>query len=132
MLGLGIIAGMVIPWEWANVSVPVLGLLIRTGIKILILPLICGIGYEFLMFAGKHDNIIIRIISAPGLWLQRITTKEPDDQMIEVAIESLKGAMPEEFPEYADKPAEEQKVEEQQTEEQQPEEQPVVTEEKAE
>ena len=122
MLGLGIIAGMVIPWEWANVSVPVLGLLIRTGIKILILPLICGIGYEFLMFAGKHDNIIIRIISAPGLLLQRITTKEPDDQMIEVAIESLKGAMPEEFPEYADKLDEEQ----------QPVEQPEAAEEKAE
>ncbi len=106
MLGLGIIAGMVIPWEWANVTVPALNIMIRVLCKLLVLPIICGVGYEFLMYAGKHDNFLIRAISAPGLWLQRITTKEPDDSMIEVAIESLKGAMPDEFPEYADKPAE--------------------------
>ena len=111
MLGLGIIAGMVIPWEWASVTNPVLNVLIRVLFKLLVLPLICGIGYEFLMFAGKHDNFLIRAISAPGLLLQRITTKEPDDQMIEVAIESLKGAMPEEFPEYADKQPVEQQPE---------------------
>ena len=122
MLGLGIIAGMVIPWEWATITIPFLNVLIRVLFKLLVLPLICGIGYEFLMYAGKHDHFLIRAISAPGLWLQRITTKEPDDQMIEVAIESLKGAMPEEFPEYADKPVEEQPQEKQ----------PEVTEEKAE
>ncbi len=110
MLGLGIIAGMVIPWEWATVANPVLNVLIRVACKILVLPIICGIGYEFLMYAGKHDNFLIRAISAPGLWLQRITTREPDDAMIEVAIASLKGAIPEEFPEYADK-AEEVKSE---------------------
>ena len=51
------------------------------------------------MYAGKHDNALVKVLSAPGLWMQRITTKEPDDSMIEVAIAALKGAMPDEFPE---------------------------------
>ena len=57
-----------------------------------------GTGYEFLMYAGKHDNLFIRILSAPGLLMQRLTTREPDDSQIEVAINSIKLAMPEEFP----------------------------------
>ena len=44
---------------------------------------------------GKHDNSVTRIIAAPGLWAQRITTKEPDDTMIEVAIEAIKAVIPE-------------------------------------
>ena len=59
-------------------------------VKILILPLLCGLGYELIRFCGKHDNTFTRIVSAPGLWMQRITTKEPEDDMIEVAIASLK------------------------------------------
>lgn len=59
-------------------------------VKILMLPVICGLGYEILKICGKYDNIITRIISAPGMWLQRITTKEPEDDMIEIAIEALK------------------------------------------
>ena len=58
--------------------------------KFLMLPLICGLGYELLKICGKYDNLLTRIISAPGLWLQRITTKEPDDDMIEIAIAALK------------------------------------------
>ncbi|MDO4608549.1 MAG: DUF1385 domain-containing protein [Clostridia bacterium] len=58
--------------------------------KILMLPLICGIGYEVLKLCGKYDNIITKIISAPGMWMQRITTKEPEDDMIEIAIAALK------------------------------------------
>ena len=58
-------------------------------IKIALIPLICGIGFEVLKICGKYDNIITKIISAPGLWLQRITTKEPDDGMIEIAIAAL-------------------------------------------
>lgn len=58
-------------------------------IKIALIPLICGIGFEVLKICGKYDNIITKIISAPGLWLQRITTKEPDDGMIEIAIVAL-------------------------------------------
>lgn len=56
------------------------------AIKILITPLIMGFGYEFIKYAGKHDNLFVKIVSAPGLWMQRITTKEPDDSMIEVGI----------------------------------------------
>ncbi len=75
------------------------GSLVRTLIGIVFLPLIVGVGYEFLMFAGKHDdNTIMKILSAPGLWVQRITTKQPDDDMLEVAIASLKASLPEVFP----------------------------------
>ena len=68
--------------------------LVRTGITIVIMPLMMGLGYELIKLAGRHDNIVTRIISAPGLWLQRITTKEPDDSMIECAIEALKAVIP--------------------------------------
>ncbi len=64
-------------------------------IKVLLLPLICGIGYEIIRVCGKHNNLFTKIIAAPGLWLQRLTTKEPDDDMIEVAIASLKAVLPE-------------------------------------
>ena len=63
-------------------------------IKILLIPLTCGVGYEVLKICGRYDNIVTRIISAPGLWLQRITTKEPEDSMIEIAIAALKACEP--------------------------------------
>lgn len=63
--------------------------------KILIIPFTCGIGFEILKICGKYDNILTRIISAPGMWLQRITTKEPEDDMIEIAIAALKACEPE-------------------------------------
>ena len=66
------------------------------AVKLLILPLIAGISYEFIKYAGKHDNIIVKILAAPGLWMQRLTTKEPDDSMIEVALEAFKAVIPEE------------------------------------
>ncbi len=62
-------------------------------IKILMLPIICGIGYELIKFCGKHDNLLTRMVSAPGMWVQRITTKEPEDDMIEVAIASIKAVL---------------------------------------
>ena len=65
------------------------------AVKILLVPLTCGVGFEVLKFCGKYDNVITRIISAPGLWLQRITTKEPEDGMIEIAIAALKACEPE-------------------------------------
>lgn len=89
MLLIGIIIGFFIPFE---------NIFARTGCKLLLLPLTVGIGFEFLMYAGKHDNVLIKILSAPGLWMQRITTREPDEGQIEVAIASLKSAMPDEFP----------------------------------
>ena len=58
-------------------------------IKLAILPFVMGIGYEFIKFAGKHDNFIVKILSYPGLLMQRITTVEPTDDIIEVAIESM-------------------------------------------
>ncbi len=68
--------------------------LIWTAVKILaILPVVTGISYELIKYAGKHDNIITKIFSAPGLWMQRITTKEPTDDMIEVAITSIKAVI---------------------------------------
>ena len=56
-------------------------------------PLIMGIGYEFIRYAGRHDNLFVKILSAPGLWMQRITTKEPEDDIIEVGITSLKAVI---------------------------------------
>ena len=62
-------------------------------IKLPLIPLIMGIGYEFIRYAGKHDNLFVRILSAPGLWMQRITTKEPDDDIIECGIAALKAVI---------------------------------------
>ena len=54
-----------------------------------------GIGYEAIKLAGRKNNLFVRIISAPGLWIQRITTKEPTDDMIECAIRAFKAVLPE-------------------------------------
>lgn len=62
-------------------------------IKLLIVPLTVGVGYEFIRYAGKHDNLLVKILSAPGLWMQHITTQEPTDDIIEVGIESLKAVL---------------------------------------
>ena len=78
------------------VNTPVL---VQTSLKLVTLPLVVALGYEFIRFAGKHDNVIVRILSAPGLWIQRITTKEPTADQIEVAIRALKAALPETYPE---------------------------------
>ena len=58
-------------------------------LRIALVPVIAGISYEIIRLAGRSDNIIVRIISAPGLWMQKLTTKEPDEDMIEVAIASV-------------------------------------------
>ncbi|WP_312640914.1 DUF1385 domain-containing protein [Hydrogenoanaerobacterium sp.] len=67
----------------------------RIIIKLLLLPVVVGIAYEIIKLAGRYDNVITRFISAPGLWLQRLTTNEPHDDQIEVAIESMKPVIPE-------------------------------------
>lgn len=69
------------------------------AVKILIMPLIMGIGFEFIQLAGKYPNKFTRLLSAPGLLMQRITTAEPDDAIIEVAIEAMKAALTGEVPE---------------------------------
>ncbi len=68
---------------------------LRILCKIAILPIITGIAYELIRIAGKYDNIFTKIISAPGLWIQRITTREPDASEIECAIAALKAVIPE-------------------------------------
>lgn len=69
--------------------------LLRTLIKLLLLPVSCGIGYELIKLCAKYDNVFTRIIAAPGLAAQRITTIEPDDSMIEIAIAAIKPVIPE-------------------------------------
>ena len=88
MLLVGIIIGMFIP--------ATLPALYRTAIKILLLPLTVGIGYELIKLAGRKDNAVTRAFSAPGVWLQHITTVEPDDSMIECAIKAFTEVIPEE------------------------------------
>ena len=62
---------------------------LKLVLRILLVPVIAGISYEIIRLAGQSDNIIVRIISTPGLWLQRLTTKEPDEEMVKVAIASV-------------------------------------------
>lgn len=71
-------------------------LLVRVALKLLLLPVVVGIAYEIIKFAGRHDNPLTRLISAPGLWLQHLTTNEPDDSQIEVAIASMLPVIPRE------------------------------------
>ncbi len=86
MIIVGIIIGLFI-----HIANPFL----RSAVKILLLPISCGVGYELIKLCGRHDNKLTRIIAAPGLWAQRITTREPDDKMIEVAIKAMESVIPE-------------------------------------
>ena len=95
MILLGILVGFLIRW-----MLPGLGTWAYFFIRLAILPLVVGVGYEFIMFAGKHDNMFVRIVSAPGLWVQGLTTREPSLEMLEVAIISLKCALRDEEPEF--------------------------------
>ncbi|MCI8801532.1 MAG: DUF1385 domain-containing protein [Lachnospiraceae bacterium] len=61
----------------------------RVGLRILLMPVVAGISYEIIRLAGRSDNILVRLISAPGMAIQRMSTKEPDRQMVEVAIASV-------------------------------------------
>lgn len=79
--------------------------LIYTGIGLLLLPLVMGLGYEFLMYAGKHaDKKLVRVLSTPGLWMQRLTTREPSEAQLAVAIAATMHALPDIFP-YFDRAA---------------------------
>lgn len=63
--------------------------LVKVGLRIGLIPVIAGISYELIKWAGNSENPIVNLLSKPGLWLQNLTTKEPDDDMIEVAIQSV-------------------------------------------
>ncbi len=67
--------------------------LVWMAVKLLILPLTVGIGYEFIRYAGKHNNLFVKVLSMPGLLMQKLTTAEPTDDIIEVGIESIKAAL---------------------------------------
>lgn len=62
---------------------------LRLVLRLLLIPVIAGISYEFIRLAGRSDNVIVNLLSRPGMWLQELTTKEPDDDMIEVGIASV-------------------------------------------
>ena len=68
---------------------------LRALLKLCVLPIIVSIAYEVIKLNGKYDNIITKIISAPGLWIQRLTTREPDDSQIEVALAAFIPCIPE-------------------------------------
>jgi len=68
-------------------------LLVRVATRLIFLPVVAGLSYELLKFAARHENLLTRIIRAPGMGLQYITTKEPTPDMIEVAMESFHLAM---------------------------------------
>lgn len=91
MLLLGIIIGLFVP---SFSYLGVWGTLLRAAIKILLLPISVGLGFELIQLCGKHDNALTRIIAAPGMWAQRITTREPDDSMIEIAIAAITPVIP--------------------------------------
>ena len=83
---ISIIVGSFISWDNAA---------LRMVIKLLLIPVVVGIIYELIKLAGRSDGLLTKIVSAPGLWLQRITTCEPDDGQIECAIAALTAVIPE-------------------------------------
>ena len=85
VLVVSIIVSSFISWE---------STLARVVMKLVLLPLVMGISYEVIRFAGRHENALTKIISAPGLWMQRLTTNEPDGSMIEVAIAAVTPVLP--------------------------------------
>ncbi len=87
VLLISILAASLMPW--GNVW-------LRALLKLLTLPVTMGISYEIIQYCGRHDNLLCRILSAPGLWVQRLTTFEPDESQLEVAIAALKAVMPDE------------------------------------
>ena len=94
ILLLSILIFSLVPWKTDTF----VDKLVMMALRLALLPVVTGIGYEFLMLAGKHPNKCTLALSFPGLLMQRITTKEPDEEQLEVAIKSLKLALPDEFP----------------------------------
>ena len=83
-----LVSSIVFPYiNWQNIWV-------RIGVKLLLLVPVVGITYEFNRAVGAHDNKLTRILSAPGMWMQNFTTNEPDDSMLEVAIQAMKLVLP--------------------------------------
>lgn len=64
-------------------------LFLRVGLRILLMPVVAGISYELIRLAGRSDNLLVRILSAPGMFIQKLTTREPDEEMVQVAIAAV-------------------------------------------
>lgn len=86
MVALGILVNCFLPW--GNIWV-------RLLFSLITFPLVMGLGYELLKVCGKYDNLFTRIVSAPGKWMQKLTTREPDEKQLEIAIAALKAVIPE-------------------------------------
>ena len=78
-----LISGHTLPTVW------------RYLVRLLLIPLVVGLGYELIKYAGRHSNLLTRIVSAPGMWLQHLTVFEPTDDMIECAIAAVTPVIPE-------------------------------------
>src|SRR5699024_8894748 len=83
---IGIVLYAVLPWESTA---------LRVVSKLLLLPVLVGVSYEVIKWAGRSNSWLARAVSRPGLWLQRLTAVEPDDSMIEVAIAAVTPVLPE-------------------------------------
>lgn len=101
---ISILVYSIIPWDKDKfAAIPLIGqylstmpwIVTRLVLRLLLLPIVAGISYEIIKFAGRHDNRFTRIISKPGMLFQLITTNEPDDTQIEVAIAAIKAVIPE-------------------------------------
>jgi len=84
------------PAVWFGIENKALGALLRVAFKLPLLPVIVGISYELIKLAGRYSNPVTRFFSAPGLWMQRLTTREPDASQIECAIAAVKPCLPKE------------------------------------
>ena len=73
----------------------ILDAIVRVVMKLLLLPIVVGIAYEFNRMVGRYDNWLTRALSAPGMWLQHISIIEPDDGMLEIAIAAMQAVIPE-------------------------------------
>lgn len=73
----------------------VIGIILRVVSRLLLMPVVAGLSYEVIKLAGKSENKAVKLLTKPGLWLQRLTTREPDDSQIEVAIKSIENVIPE-------------------------------------
>ncbi len=88
VLFISILVSSVVTWD---------SIAVRTALKLLTLPVVVGISYELIRLMGKYDNRLTRILAFPGLQIQRLTTREPDDDQIEIAIRAVTPAIPEEY-----------------------------------
>lgn len=91
-----VVAISILLFALVSALLPMSGMLVRLLVRLALLPVVVAISYECNRFVGRHDNRLTRILSAPGMWFQHFTTNEPDDSMIEVAIEALKLVIPDE------------------------------------